>query len=51
MSRAPGAPRVSMIRIAHPEIPPGSASAPSGIPLSNVNSECMPQRYPKSRLA
>ena len=40
-----------MIRIAHPEIPPSSAWAPSGSPLSHVKNECMPQRYPKSHLA
>jgi hypothetical protein len=48
---APGAPSVSMIRIAHPATPPGSASTPSGTPLNHVNSECMPQRYRKSHLA
>ena len=40
-----------MIRIVQPATPPGSVSAPSGIPLSHVNSERMPQRYRKSPLA
>ena len=46
-SPAPGAPSVSMIRIAHPATPPGSASAPSGTPLSHVNSECMAPTLPE----